>query len=245
MRAGPAFRRPLAQLSSHIFSWDSRFLSLTASTGQVPSVTTAVASANLIATDGTTLAAVLGMPRWQALDLDAGIAGRESPSLWLGTGDTVAWDVAPRLTEGLTLAVRFIQPVTHPAVGTGLLFLGRDDGAGFALSIESDGIAYRIVHWNDFTTNVVSSGTVTPTAGQVVLLRGVLFPDGSVRLHQSLDGGTETSGGISAPKALLPVSDSTRIRLNGQGAQSFTSFGALRAWLSPGTAWTPATLERF
>lgn len=244
MRPGPAPRRLLSQLSAHLVSWDARFLSLAAASGQAGTATTS-ASANLIATDGTTLAAVNGMPRWQVLDVEAGIAGRETPSLWLGTGDTVAWDTAPSLTGGLTLALRFVQPASFPAAGKGLLYLGNDAVSGARLYIDSTGTQYRVTHHNG-TSPVTSTLTGTaPTVGQVVLLVATLDTSGRVQITQTRDANTPQVATQSGTLSLAALGASPRLRANGIGTANTTAFGLVRAWLSPGTTWTSQTLERF
>lgn len=243
-RLAPTYRRPLGRQSAHLVSWQARGLTIDADTGQA-GVATFAASANLIASDGTTFAAVAGMPRWQMQDLLAVPTGRESPTLWLGSGDTLAWTVRPGLGN-LTMALRFVQPATFPALNTGLLYLGPDVSlAQYAVYLDSTGSQYRAIY-QDAAGNVSSTMTGTaPTAGQVVLLRLTQDTTGAVRIHQTINDGTEVSATPSAALALGTLASGSRLRVNGVGTSATTSFGALRAWLSPGTSWTPTTLEWF
>lgn len=242
-RLVPTFRRPLARRSRFILSWQARGLSLDADTGQ-PGTGSFAASANVVATDGTTVAGVAGMPRWQVLDLEAGIAGRESPSLWLGSPDTLSWSVSPAL-GGLTLALRFVQPASFPASGKGLLYLGNDGVSGARWYLDSTGTQYRVTHHNG-SSSVTSTMTGTaPTSGQVVLLRATLATTGAVQIHQTRDANTEQSATASGTLTVNALPTGARLRLNGIGTANTTSFGALRATLAPGTTWTPTTLEAF
>ena len=242
-RLAPTYRRPLARQSAHLVSWQARGLSVDADTGQA-GVATFAASANVIASDATTFAAVAGMPRWQMQDLQAVPTGRESPTLWLGVGDTLAWTVAPRLT-GVTLSLQFVQPSVFPTVGTGLLYLGTDAVSGTRLYLDSTGSQYRVTHHNG-TSPVTSTMTGTaPTSGQLVTLRATLASTGAVQVHQTIGEDDETSATASGTLAVVALSAASRLRLNGIGTANTTAYAARRAWLSPGTTWTPTTLEWF
>lgn len=92
---------------------------------------------------------------------------------------------------------RWISPAIN------ILRLGGASDPQVALRKASASTGYEIIH-RDAASNQVSGTVVTPTPslGDRVELRGILFADGSVQLGLSLNGGSETLGTQSAALAL-------------------------------------------
>lgn len=85
------------------------------------------------------------------------------------------------------------------------------------LVITVAGGVYRLEHDNGPVT-VTSAAPAAPAFGDVVELRGVLGADGSVRLHQAVNGGGESSGALSAANALGSAYSAELLSLNGRGS---------------------------
>jgi len=185
----------------------------------------------LIGSDGTTLAAITGQPRWQMLDVDATVSGRETASLLLGASDTLAWD-QPFGAQAATLLLEFVQPASFPASGKGLLYLGNDAVSGGRWFLDSTGSQYRVTHHNGSSAVTSTLSGTAPTSGQYVRLRATRAADGSVQVHQSINfATTETSATASGTLAVAVFGETTRLRLNGIGTANPTAFAAVRAVL--------------
>lgn len=239
----PVARRPLARVSAFDLSWDARHHSLDAITGQAGTGAFTTAN-NLIGSDGTTLAALTGMPRWQMLDIEAGVTGRETAGLLMGSGDTLAWPI-PLRTDAATLLLGFVQPASFPASGKGLLYCGDDAISGARWYVDSSGSQYRLTYHNG-TSSVTSTMTGTaPTSGQVVWLRGTRSATGAVQLYQTINEAAETTPGASGTLTPVAFGSPCIVRLNGIGLANTTAFTPFRVIVTTGTWALSALRNRF
>jgi hypothetical protein len=128
--------------------------------------------------------------------------------------------------QALTVWVDFIERGTINSAGMRVFDLG--DAAAGRLLVNQVAGPYRVYHENG-GGNVASALSAAPTIGQHVRLRAVLFPDGSVQIHQSIDGGAETSSVRSAARALGSSWGANRLTLNGfsGGSNGFTALRRL------------------
>lgn len=124
--------------------------------------------------------------------------------------------------QAMTVYVRFVEMgaillTTIPRIiGQGI---NDSNGAGtWLIFVESTGF-YAMQHWRNGIVGSVL--TAAPSVGQKVELRGVLNGNGSVQLHQSINGGAETSATASAAKALATVWSDTNLYI-GSGPQGST-----------------------
>jgi hypothetical protein len=134
--------------------------------------------------------------------------------------------------------------------GGGVFYIGKDAGDGAFLLISWNGTQYAATHDNDVDVPVVSTMTGTaPTDGQRVRLRVELFTNGSIRIHQTIASGAETSADVSGtPAAGLPAAwgadaGVTHARLGGKGTGDEGEAAYKRLVALPGSGRTLAQME--
>ncbi|HEX6940212.1 MAG TPA: hypothetical protein VF158_12430, partial [Longimicrobiales bacterium] len=93
---------------------------------------------------------------------------------------------------------------------------------------------YRLFHHQDVGTRSSEMGTST-SFGQTVELRAVLYRDGSVQLHQSINGAAETSAPRTAALALPAAWSDTALWVNSVGTTRHGLMGLRSYGVSPGT----------
>ncbi|MGQ0816369.1 MAG: phage head spike fiber domain-containing protein [Gemmatimonadota bacterium] len=96
--------------------------------------------------------------------------------------------------------------------GAALLQIGAGDTSDPRLLVDGAS-GYRVIHAKG-GSSVVSSSGASIANGDPVELRVVLFADGSVQIHVSVNGGAESSGTQSAGLALAAAWAGTRLYLN-------------------------------
>ena len=109
--------------------------------------------------------------------------------------ETFSWPYA-YAPQSIFILPEFIELGSAPLNdGSGPLRLGQ--GAGAFTRFDNFGANYRFQH-NNGSAAVVSTAAGVPAIGQDVQLLGMIYPDGSVREKQSINGAAETDGGRSA-----------------------------------------------
>ena len=126
----------------------------------------------------------------------------------------VPYNHPPQLS---TLYLKFREAGTIlDATGSVLLHIGLTAAATDArLVIRQAGGFYEVLHDNG-TAEVSSTLAAAPNLGDTVELRVEVAADGSVRIHQSINGATETSAAQSAANAFASTwaGPATRLYLN-------------------------------
>lgn len=125
----------------------------------------------------------------------------------------------PWKPQAMTLYVKFEERGTI-ATNNGRIVSIADTGARLQLfSVVS---AYRVEYVNAAGASVTSQLAAAPVLGDSVELRAVLFSDGAVQAHQSINGAAETSAAKSAALALESAWNTQVLWLN---SQSTTNVG--------------------
>lgn len=143
------------------------------------------------------------------------------------------------IPQSMTVYVRFVEKGTATVgSGTKLIQIGKADDSDPMLVIEAAGsLKYKASHDNDVDAAVTASGTISAVAfNNLVELRLVLFSDGAIQLHESVNEASETSTSkTSAPAAGLGSAWSDAlVWLNSIGTSSvgFCAYSAIK--IAPG-----------
>lgn len=128
-----------------------------------------------------------------------------------------------------TLYTRFIERGSIHQTQARIWELGVATSLSPRLILESNGFFYQMT--NAQTAGIVQSTLATGSSiGNLIELRGVLAADGRVQLHQSINGGAETSAAQSAAQALAARWSDQLIWLNSVGTVANTiGFNAFHA----------------
>lgn len=224
---------PLERASRAIFSWAALDMSLNARTPQVPTFERD-AAATVSDFAGTSYDVVKHQPAWHFVS--------ELPTLLLADDDLLSWLYARR-PGAMSGMKEFIHRSGQNTDG-GVFSIANEDATGPRLYIAWDGSAYTLVHDNDDDPPVDSTLLAAPANGDSVRLRWELFADGSVRLHQSINGAAETSAVQSDPADLADEwGDVTRLWLNSIGASNPGEAAFRRIVIVPGSGRTLDQLE--
>lgn len=204
-----AFRRETGLARRWPLVWDGREMSMTALTGQAGYVVRAATGAALDS-NGASRTLNRHQPRWEYDSTHGKVGLRE------GTSGVIVLDPAfPLLPIAFCGLLDFIE---HGPTTDAVPFSIGNDGfsdAKFILQFSSG--VYRAVH-NNGSSAPSSALSVAPTSGQRVRLRFGMAADGSVFIHQSINGGAETTGGASSTAAPAATwGTTTRLYLNGAG----------------------------
>ena len=130
--------------------------------------------------------------------------------------------------QSLTIYHRFYDPVgsgSAPA-GATLFQLGADPGIAVWMSSGK----WQAFHYNG-SSSVSSAATVVTTATDLVEHRITLAANGSIQLHQSIDGATEASGAASGALALAAAWSASKLQLGASTAGASHSSVLHRALL--------------
>jgi len=189
---GPALQ------STALFSWQARFGSLTALTGQVGTLTRA---STLAATDSSSTAytAAFGRQAWGAHDW-TGSGTRDTVGMTLGSSDRLSFPInwGP---QAFGFVFEFVEVNTRASAGA---LFSIDDGSGnpyFAVFARNANDPYCLEIGNAPSFQAVTLAT-GPSVGQRCRLRGLLSSSGTVQLWQSIDGGAESSTAVSGAGGL-------------------------------------------
>jgi hypothetical protein len=125
------------------------------------------------------------------------------------------WDAA-WLPQELTLYVHGIERGTAGASANDVLVQIGADGSNPHLIIESSGTVYRADYFG--SASRTSTLGAAPSNGEQVELRLTLSAAGVVQIHQSIEGGAETSASAATANALPAAWGATKIRLNANQA---------------------------
>lgn len=126
--------------------------------------------------------------------------------------------------QEMTLYARFVEQGTISISSARLVQVGDAADADARLLISQAGGFYEMSH-DSGSTSVSSTLAAAPAIGDLVELRAVLFADGAVQLHQSINGAAETSAAKSAANALAVAWSDDLIWLNSVGS-AFVGFNA-------------------
>ena len=141
--------------------------------------------------------------------------------------DQCYWSNVIGRPQAMTIYCRFVE-VGGITVNDGFVFnVGGTGVPQFNVIMPSGGAAYRIRHFNA-TSSVTGTLATAPTVGQVVELVAQLSANGSVQLHQSINGATATSTTASGALALAAAWNLPRLSLAEDGNNSFHSAIAFR-----------------
>lgn len=212
------------------FHWAAHRHSLISIDGRVPTHTRP-ATAAPGDSSGVARTVVAHQPAWDNIDWD-GDATRDTPALLLGPNDKIFW-AYPQVPRLLTAYLEFVENGTLAIASAALLYFGNAGNTGARLWTDSTGSFYRVRHHNG-TTEVTSTLAAAPTSGQRVVLRAVLFADGSVQLHQSINGAAETSAAASGANTLAAAWSDTRLYLGTTGDTNPGNVKVVRARIALG-----------
>ena len=144
------------------------------------------------------------------------------------SADKISWPFT--LTpQAMTIYVRLIESGDIDLTFGKVVSIGKSDASDPRVWVEASSGFYRI-KFQTAAGNVTSTLAAAPSIGQVVELRGVLFPDGAVQIHQSINGAAEVSATKSGTLALPSAWSDQVIWLNSVGALTigFTPFDAIK-----------------
>jgi hypothetical protein len=132
----------------------------------------------------------------------------------------------------LTNYVRFVESGSILTQGNGIFHIGLANNTGAKLQIVMDSGFYSLIH-NNGSSSVSSTHSVTPSIGDVVELRAVLYSDGAVQLFQSINGAAEIAASKSAALSMAVTWGADRFYLNSTGTtnlgiNNFISVKSLR-----------------
>lgn len=127
--------------------------------------------------------------------------------------------------QAMTAYCRFVDQGAWDIANQAVLWVnGASSNAAF-LDVNGGGAGYRVTHHNG-TVAVSSNLAAAPSFGDVVELVVELRTDGSVRLHQSINGASITSAPATAANALSHQWGGQRIYFNSTGDTS--NFSAVK-----------------
>ncbi len=187
---------PLEPASRCVVSWFAADLSIHPfRTGHVGRLTRG-STAAFVDQAGGSMTAVHAEPRWEPRDLD-GDSLRESMGLLMGTSDHLVWQSVgggigfrPGALAG---EIRFIETGARTDSTATLFAICNDAVTGCRLFIHANG-SYYVASWHDGTNGrsaVLSAGQ--PQPGDYVVLRWQWYPNGTIQIWQSINGGAETT----------------------------------------------------
>lgn len=131
------------------------------------------------------------------------------------------------LPQAMSIYVKFVERGTlSTGVTSGLIALG--ESVNPSVSIESTPGAYAILHRR--SSNVISPLGASPSLGQPTEALGLLYPNGSVQMIQSINGGAESAGPQSGANALAAAWNSTKLTIGsrGSGTLGFTAISQVK-----------------
>lgn len=153
-------------------------------------------------------------PAWEMVDWD-GDAVRETPALLMGSGDKLFHSFASP-PKAMTLYIEFVENGAVAIASAAICYVGNAGNTGARFWIDSTGTYYRVRHDNG-STAVTATLAAAPTSGQRVALRALLNSNGSVQLHQSINGAAESSTSASGSNTLASDWSYPRIYLGTTG----------------------------
>lgn len=181
-------------VSRCVAHWRGEDLSFDLVSGQVGTFSRA-ATASVVDTNGTTFTAAQQMAAWEPRDWLGG-GTRTHMGLLMGATDRLSWDAAWR-PRALSFYHEFMQVGGIALNNVALWSICNDAATGARLVLDSNGTFYRLRHHNG-TAEVTVTLAVAPTSGQKVVMRGILYADGSVQLWQAINFAAESATGRSA-----------------------------------------------
>lgn len=141
--------------------------------------------------------------------------------------ETLSWPYLSTPKE-LTVYVKFIESGTAQVSDAKLLEIGKADGSAPHLRIADGGSAKYFVRHNNGISNVDAFTATTPSAGDVVEIRVNLFSNGSVQIHQTINGGADISSAITASLAFAADWADTKLFVNGPVVIGFNKFREIK-----------------
>ncbi|HEX6924357.1 MAG TPA: hypothetical protein VF167_02955 [Longimicrobiaceae bacterium] len=129
-----------------------------------------------------------------------------------------AFTAAP---QAMTLYARFIEQGTLRSANSARILQISDSTSASTSRLlihAPSGDSYYQIYHGEAGGQVTSTLAAAPDLGDLVELRGILYADGSVRLHQSINGAAETSSTASSALALASAWDDETLNLGGVGS---------------------------
>ncbi len=108
-------------------------------------------------------------------------------------------------------------------------YIGDDGSLEDSILVDANNGNIRVRYQNNTVVNS-TIGSPDPKIGDLVELRAVLFPDGAVQIHDSINGAAEVSGPKSAALALPLAWGNTKIWLN-RPQDGFCAFHSVKVAL--------------
>lgn len=138
--------------------------------------------------------------------------------------------------QAATMYLRFLEQGTiHLTATTFVAIVANSGGTATAFGVSRvSGANYRVTHQNDTDINVVSTLGSAPVMGDLVELIAQLYADGAVQIHQTLNGGSETSATKSAALLLNQTWGGNLLWFNGLGSANYGFIGLRNAVLCRG-----------
>ena len=127
--------------------------------------------------------------------------------------------------QAMTVYVKFIERGSVLIATSRIWAITNSAGAAPTVLVTESGGFYSVSH-NNGTVGVSSTLGAAPVIGDTVEVRAVLFSDGAVQLHQSINAAAETSATKSAANALAAAWADQTIFINsgGTGQVGFNAF---------------------
>lgn len=129
----------------------------------------------------------------------------------------------PHAPQEMTVYCRFRELGT--ADSNGWIFQLADPGSVHSMPLDATGGFYRLRHFGTSGSSASTLG-VAPAIGDLVELRGILNTDGSVQIHQSINGAAEVAAAAGSASPLAAAWNENRLYIgyNKTGNHGFNAF---------------------